>query len=110
MSFFDSEIVRSEMVEIEMLWSDITKNVWNVVNMNKEEQKFYVSLLEKYLDKQKILYTRVRLSDDPKAKEWKDNLRKQATELGLPEDKDINIIFNSMEQTVKEMNDYLNRA
>ena len=110
MSFFDSEIVRSEMVEIEMLWSDITQNVWNVVNMNKEEQKFYVSLLEKYLDKQKILYTRVRLSDDPKAKEWKDNLRKQATELGLPEDKDINIIFNSMEQTVKEMNDYLNRA
>ena len=78
--------------------------------MTKEEQKFYVSLLEKYLDKQKILYTRVRLSDDPKAKEWKDNLRKQATELGLPEDKDINIIFNSMEQTVKEMNDYLNRA
>lgn len=110
MSFFDSEIVRSEMVEIEMLWSDITKNVWNVINMSKEEQKFYVSLLEKYLDKQKILYTRVRLSDDPKAKEWKDNLRKQATELGLPEDKDINIIFNSMEQTVKEMNDYLNRA
>ena len=110
MSFFDSEIVRSEMVEIEMLWSDITKNVWNVINMTKEEQKFYVSLLEKYLDKQKILYTRVRLSDDPKAKEWKDNLRKQATELGLPEDKDINIIFNSMEQTVKEMNDYLNRA
>ena len=94
MSFFDSEIVRSEMVEIEMLWSDITKNVWNVINMSKEEQKFYISLLEKYLDKQKILYTRVRLSDDPKAKEWKDNLRKQATELGLPEDKDINIIFN----------------
>ena len=110
MSFFDSEIVRAEMVEIDMLWSDITKNVWNVINMTKEEQKFYVSLLEKYLNKQKILYTRVRLSDDPKAKEWKDNLRKQATELGLPEDKDINIIFNSMEQTVKEMNDYLNRA
>jgi len=110
MSFFDSEIVRAEMVEIDMLWSDITKNLWNIVSMNREEQKFYVSLLEKYLNKQKILYTRVRLSDDPQAQEWKDNLRNQATEMGLPEDMDINIIFNSMEETVKEMKEFLDRA
>jgi len=110
MSFFDSEIVRAEMVEIDMLWSDITKNLWNIVSMNREEQKFYVSLLEKYLNKQKILYTRVRLSDDPQAQEWKDNLRNQATEMGLPEDMDINIIFNSMEETVKEMKVFLDRA
>ena len=110
MSFFDSEIVRAEMVEIDMLWSDITKNLWNIVSMNREEQKFYVSLLEKYLNKQKILYTRVRLSDDPQAQEWKNNLRNQATEMGLPEDMDINIIFNSMEETVKEMKEFLDRA
>ena len=110
MSFFDSEIVRAEMVEIDMLWSDITKNLWNIVSMNREEQKFCVSLLEKYLNKQKILYTRVRLSDDPQAQEWKDNLRNQATEMGLPEDMDINIIFNSMEETVKEMKEFLDRA
>ena len=110
MSFFDSEIVRAEMVEIDMLWSDITKNLWNIVSMNREEQKFYVSLLEKYLNKQKILYTRVRLSDDPQAQEWKDNLRNQATEMGLPEDMDINIIFNSMEETVREMKEFLDRA
>ena len=110
MTFFDSEIVRAEMVEIDMLWSDITKNLWNIVSMNREEQKFYVSLLEKYLNKQKILYTRVRLSDDPQAQEWKDNLRNQATEMGLPEDMDINIIFNSMEETVKEMKEFLDRA
>ncbi len=110
MSFFDSEIVRAEMVEIDMLWGDITKNLWNIVSMNREEQKFYVSLLEKYLNKQKILYTRVRLSDDPQAQEWKDNLRNQATEMGLPEDMDINIIFNSMEETVKEMKEFLDRA
>ena len=77
---------------------------------NREEQKFYVSLLEKYLNKQKILYTRIRLSDDPQALEWKDRLREQATEMGLPEDMDINIIFNSMEETVKEMKIFLNNA
>jgi len=98
------------MVEIDMLWSDITKNLWNIIGMSREEQKFYVSLLEKYLNKQKILYTRVRLSDDPQAQEWKNSLREQATEMGLPEDMDINIIFNSMEETVKEMKEFLDRA
>lgn len=110
MTFFDSEIVRAEMVEIDMLWSDITKNLWNIPKMTLEEQKFYVSLLEKFLNKQKILYTRIRLSDDPQALEWKGKLREQATEMGLPEDMDINIIFNSMENTVKDMKAFLARA
>jgi len=110
MTFFDSEIVRAEMVEIDMLWNDITKNLWNIPTMTLEEQKFYVSLLEKFLSKQKILYTRIRLSDDPQALEWKGKLREQATEMGLPEDMDINIIFNSMETTVKDMKAFLARA
>lgn len=110
MSFFDSEIVRAEMTEITMLWEDINKDLWSIARMTREEQKFYVSLLEKFLNKQKILYTRIRLSDDPEAQEWKRGIREQAMLMGLPENIDINIIFQSMEDTVKHMKEFLERA
>lgn len=110
MSFFDSEIVRAEMSEIMMLWEDINKDLWSIARMTREEQKFYVALLEKFLNKQKILYTRIHLSDDSEAKEWKRNIREQARMLGLPENMDINVIFQSMEETVKSMKEFLNRA
>lgn len=110
MSFFDSEIVRAEMAEITILWEDINKDLWSIARMTKEEQKFYIGLLEKFLNKQKILYTRIRLSDDPEAQEWKRGIRDQAKLMGLPEDMDINVIFKSMEDTVKQMKDFLDRA
>lgn len=110
MSFFDSEIVRAEMVEITILWEDINKDLWSIARMTKEEQKFYIGLLEKFLNKQKILYTRIRLSDDPEAQEWRRGIRDQAKLMGLPEDMDINVIFKSMEDTVKQMKDFLDRA
>ena len=42
--------------------------------MDKEEKLFHVSMLEKLLDKQKILYTRLSLSDDPEAKMMKQKI------------------------------------
>jgi len=110
MGFFDSEIVRSEMAEITILWEDINKDLWSIARMTSEEQKFFVSLLEKFLNKQKILYTRIRLSDDPEAQEWKRGIRDQARLMGLPENMDINVIFKSMEDSVNQMKEFLNRA
>ena len=71
MSFFDSEVVRAEMTEIEELQEDVYKNVFSFPTMNKEEKLFHVRLLERLIDKQRVLYTRLSLSDDPQAKEMK---------------------------------------
>ena len=67
MSFFDSDVVRAEMAEISELQEDVYRNVFKFPEMNQEEKKFHVGMLEKLLDKQKILYTRLSLSDDPEA-------------------------------------------
>ena len=64
--------------------------------MNKEEKKFHVSLLEKLLDKQKVLYTRLSLSDDPEAKMMKSRIIESATMMGLPKDVDISVVFSNM--------------
>ena len=57
MSFFDSDVVRAEMTEISELQEDVYRNVFKFPSMNKEEKKFHVGMLERLLDKQRILYT-----------------------------------------------------
>ena len=96
MSFFDSEVVRAEMTEIQELQEEVYSNVFKFPSMNKEEKKFHVALLEKLLDKQKVLYTRLSLSDDPEAKMMKSRIVESATMMGLPKDVDISVIFSNM--------------
>ena len=74
MSFFDSDVVRAEMTEIQELQEEVYSNVFKFPSMNKEEKMFHVALLEKLLDKQKVLYTRLSLSDDPEAKMMKQRI------------------------------------
>ena len=95
MSFFDSDVVRAEMTEIQELQEEVYSNVFKFPSMNKEEKMFHVALLEKLLDKQKVLYTRLSLSDDPEAKMMKQRIVESATMMGLPQDVDIAVISGS---------------
>lgn len=108
MSFFNSEIVRAEMTEITILQEDIYKNIFKFPTMTLDEKKFHVGLLEKLLEKQRILYTRLSLSDDPEAIEFKEKIQQQAVMMGMQENIDIGVIFNNMESMVKLMKDVLN--
>ena len=103
MSFFDSEVVRSEMVEISELQEEVYGSVFNFPSMSKEQQMLHVSLLERLIDKQKILYTRLSLSDDPDAKKMKDRILESAMLIGLPPDVDMNIIFKNMTSLLETM-------
>ena len=103
MSFFDSEVVRAEMTEIQELQEEVYSNVFKFPSMNKEEKKFHVALLEKLLDKQKVLYTRLSLSDDPEAKMMKSRILESATMMGLPKDVDISVIFSNMGKMLDAM-------
>lgn len=103
MSFFDSEVVRAEMTEIQELQEEVYSSVFKFPSMNTEEKKFHVSLLEKLLDKQKVLYTRLSLSDDPDAKMMKTRIVESATMMGLPKDVDISVIFSNMGKMLDAM-------
>ena len=67
MSYFDSDIVKKEFEEMFELEDELMKKLLTT-DMNTKE-----GLLEirKLIDKQKIVYTRLSLSDDPTAKEYK---------------------------------------
>ena len=110
MSFFDSEVVRAEMVEIGELQEDVYKNVFNFSSMDKEEKLFHVGMLERLLDKQKILYTRLSLSDDAEAQEMKERILESAVMMGLPKGTDMNMVFNNMSKMLEVMKDQIDKS
>ena len=103
MSFFDSEVVRAEMVEIGELQEDIYKNVFSFPSMSNEQKLKHVNMLERLVDKQRVLYTRLSLSDDPEAKMMKDRILESASMMGLPPNVDMSTVFDNMNKMLGVM-------
>ena len=109
MSFFDSEVVRAEMAEIAELQEEVYSNVFKFPRMSKEDQLYHVEILEKLLDKQRVLYTRLSLSDDPEAKQMKRQVEESAKQMGLPTNVDMNILFANMNNMVSMMRQQIDK-
>lgn len=107
MSFFDSEVVRAEMTEITELQEEVYKNVFQFPHMDNGDKIHHIDLLQRLLQKQKILYTRLSLSDDPEAKEMKNKIMESAVLMGLPSGVDMNVIFGNMERLIDLMKSQL---
>ena len=103
MSFFTSDIVRAEMAEISELQEEVYANVMKFHYMNDEDKIYHIELLSKVIDIQKVLYARLSLSDDPGAKQMKEDIQKSAMIMGLPSNVDMNVIFGQMSQMVDVM-------
>ena len=110
MSFFDSEMVRAEMTEIAELQEEVYNNIFTFPQMSAEDQKYHVDVLEKLLSKQQILYTRLSLSDDPRAQKMKEEICEGATAMGLPANVDMNILFNNMNSALKMMRQHIDKT
>ena len=107
MSFFDSDIVRAEMTEVQELQEEVYSNVMKFYYMNDADKKHHIGLLEKLIEKQKIMYTRLSLSDDPNAIEMKEQILSSAVMMGLPKNVDVNLMFNQMSDMMKVMRQQL---
>ncbi len=107
MSFFDSDIVRAEMAEIHELQEEVFDNVMKFQYMNDSDKLHHINVLEKLIEKQKIVYARLSLSDDPDAKQMKEEILKSAVMMGLPKNVDVNLMFNQMSDMMKVMRQQL---
>ena len=96
MSFFQSPVVRAEMAEISELQEEVYSNVFKFPSMTKEDQLYHVEILTRLIEKQKILYARVSLSDDPDALKMKENIIESASMMGIPNSVDMSKVFDQM--------------
>ncbi len=103
MTFFQSDVVRAELAEIQELQEEIYGNVFKFPSMPKEDKEYHVEVLERLIEKQKVLYTRLSLSDDPMAKQMKENILKGAKDMGLPPNVDMNLVFDDIHKMVDVM-------
>ena len=103
MSFFDSEIVRAEMVEIAELQEGVYENFMKFPYMNTADRAYHIDQLSKLIQKQKIVYARLSLSDDPDAKEMKENIMRSAASMGLPSNVDVGKLFDQMTDVISHM-------
>ena len=110
MSFFQSDVGRAEMAEISELQEEIYGNVFKFPTMSKEDQQYHVEILERLLEKQKVMYTRLSLSEDPQAKEMKKRITESASMFGLPQNVDMNVLFNQMGQAVGMMKQQIDKG
>jgi hypothetical protein len=108
-SFFDSEMVRAELAEISELQEDVYGNVFEFYRMDKDQKIKHVNLLQKLLEKQRVLYTRMSLSDDPEAKEMKERIVDSAKMMGLQEGMDISYMFGNMEKLLETMKEEIDK-
>tara|TARA_R100000008_G_scaffold72921_1_gene51250 strand:+ start:295 stop:630 length:336 start_codon:yes stop_codon:yes gene_type:complete len=109
MSFFDSDVVRAEMAEISELQEEVYTNVFKFPSMSPEDQKYHVDVLERLLEKQKVMYTRLSLSDDPEAQQLKNNITAGASQMGLPPNVDMNLLFSDMGKMVELMKQQIDK-
>lgn len=110
MSFFNSEVVRAELTKIQELQDSVYLNIFTFTAMSKEKKLKHIEMLEELLDKQKILYTRLSLSDDPEAKEMKERILDSAKAMGLPPDVDMNVVFSNMSKMIIVMKDQIDKS
>ena len=105
--FFDSEIIQDELKEINELQERIYGSLFNFSSMSKEDRLHHVEILSDLLEKQRVMYTRLSLSDDPKAVEMKENLRKSVAMMGFPPETDMTMLFSSMKATIDALKEYI---
>ena len=65
--FFDSDIIQEELEEIENLQEFIYNNILNFGMMNRENKLKHIDKMTELLEKQRIMYVRLSLSDDEEA-------------------------------------------
>ena len=109
MSFFKSDVVRAEMAEISELQEEVYSNVFKFLTMNNEDKAYHIDILEKLVDKQRVMYTRLSLSDDPEAKKMKEQIIESASMMGLPKNSDINKMWDDMNKMVKMMKQQIDK-
>tara|TARA_Y100000748_G_scaffold12072_1_gene10002 strand:+ start:251 stop:583 length:333 start_codon:yes stop_codon:yes gene_type:complete len=101
--FFKSEVVREELKEINELQYSIYENGFSFDKMDREERVEHIENLSTLLELQRIMYTRLSLSDDPDAKKMKSELEKSVQMLGFPPGTDIQVLFTGMTQTIESL-------
>ena len=109
MSFMQSAQVRAALVEIHELQEVIVADAVKFPDLDVDDQYVHIDNLETLLEKQRIMYTRLSLSDDPEAKKMKEQIIESAKMMGIPSGTDMSQAFSQMAKMVDVLKKQIDR-
>lgn len=103
MAFFDSEIIRSELAEINELQQEIASKLFDLPRMETKGKNEFLDRMERLLELQKVMVTRLKLSDSEEAKQFEKEVAKNARTLGYGPEVSVSEILDSMGHFIKNL-------
>lgn len=108
--FFDSDIVKKEAEELE----ELQRTAYEIASLarsgetTKVDQLNYIYTVRELIQKQQIFYTRLKLSDDPRAVDMCKNVEDGARALyGVWDAGNVMSIMTSMLETLEKFEEYV---
>jgi hypothetical protein len=105
--FFDSEVVRESMSELDELQQQLFVDMLRLPILDDKERREHLEMMTEFLEKQKLFIFRISLSDDPKAIEMKEKVLDSAKMLGLKKGQTINDFYDMMQKTIDGLKETL---
>jgi len=107
MSFFQSELVRGNIQEMMELQQFCFRSAMNFVLLDEKRKLDYFEKLELLIEKQKIFYYRIKLSDDPEAVSVLETMKQGIVMLGATPGTTVEQMFDELLEKVRFMKDKL---
>ena len=102
--FFKSDQVQNSIMELTMLQQQLATEMPYLPRMNYNQKVEHLTTLKTFLEKQKLFFFRISLSDDPNAKEMQERLMDAAKMFGVQSEiNTMDAFFNKLNDTIKQI-------
>ena len=101
--FFRSAQVRAALAELAEIQDDLAHTMSSPRILSDDEKKDYVRKLKLFLEKQKLFFFRVSLSDDPEPVQVKAHILDTAQMFGFKEMTGMDKFFQQLDETIKKV-------
>jgi len=102
-NFFSSEVVLKELKEIHFLQNRLQKIFLSSSSFSHEEKVEFISLLKILVEKQEIMYFRMKLSNDEETQDLIEQIRQNAIALGISPKITLDAMFKQMKESINLM-------
>ena len=108
--FFKSDQVQSTIVELTSLQQQLVTEMPYLPMMKPEQKKEHLRTLKSFLEKQKLFFFRISLSNDKDALEMKDRLMEATKMFGVNDEmNNMDAFFAKLDDTIKDLEESIDK-
>ena len=108
--FFKSDQVQSTIAELTSLQQQLVTEMPYLPMMKPEQKKEHLRTLKSFLEKQKLFFFRISLSNDKDALEMKDRLMEATKMFGVNDEmSNMDAFFAKLDDTIKDLEESIDK-